>query len=226
MKRIKIFCEGVTDQVFIADCLEVFYNIQITRKVHSKDSNKWDISFGEHCQVIEIGGCGKLSDKLYQDMFRDNVDEGGKNVVIFDADFAPDAVGAKKGTGNNGFENAKKKLETLRKSGQFDFYLWPNNEIDGEVENLLRQLVPSNKEKILKCIEDHQKCLKLSEIENVNIVDLKAQVGYYLHSVSKDSLARNRNYKDADFWNLNENDCANLKKFKIFLDKFFVQVIL
>lgn len=224
MKRIKIYCEGVTDQVFIADCLDVFFNIKVKKVVHSKDKNKWDISFGENCQIIEVGGCNKLSDKYYQDLFKDNIEEGGINIVIFDADFGPDASGDKKNTGNKGIENAKKKLESLRKNGHFDFYLWPNNEIDGEVENLLRQLVPFDKEKILKCIESHQECLKLSEIENVNIADLKSQVGYYLHSISKDSKERNRDYKDPTFWNLNEQDSENLKRLKVFLEKYFKKI--
>lgn len=222
MKRLKIFCEGITDQVFIADCLEKFYNIKINKKVNSKDSNKWDISFGEHCEIVELGGCSKLSDKFYQDMFKDNSEEGGLNIIIFDADFSPEAEGEKRGTGNNGFENATKKLENFKKQFAFDFYLWPNNKIDGEVENLLRKLIPNSKEGVIKCIESHQNCLKQSQIENLKIADLKDQVGYYLHTVSKKSLPRFRDYKDNEFWDLSPAICDDLNTFKNFLDKYFV----
>lgn len=215
MKKYKIFCEGITDQVFIADCIAHFYKFNYVVKETKKD--KLNIIFSNGIEIIDVGGCNKLSDELYISLLEDNFENGGANIIIFDADHEL------AGNGNKGYNSCLQKLEDIRKvhSVQFSHYIWPNNRDDGMIENLLRQLIPSDKETIYNCIESHHSCLASLSIENIRIAELKEKVGYYLYTVKQDSRPGKRNYKDSAYWDLNYGSIPDLSSFKTFLDPFF-----
>ena len=163
MRNYKIFCEGITDQVFIADCLEAFYNFTSKReniKVVSSKHDNLKIKFTNDIEVIEVGGCDKLSNPIYSSMLEDNTANGGINIVIFDADYEA------KRNGNKGFDLCIQKLEDIKRKKEliFDYYLWPNHNNDGIIEELLRKLIPSNNESIYNCIESHHNCLASLQI--------------------------------------------------------------
>lgn len=82
-----IFCEGVTDQIFIADCIEKYFDIIFERKKNRKSDKKIDIGFENKIEIIEIGGCEKLSADIHVDRMKDNLSNEGANIVIFDADY-------------------------------------------------------------------------------------------------------------------------------------------
>lgn len=211
----KIFCEGITDQIFIADCITMFYKFTYVIEPKKKDNLK--ITFSNGIEIIDVGGCTKLSDKLYISELEDNYENGGANIVVFDADHKST------GYGNKGFDSCLQKLNDIKKTHevQFSHYIWPNNSEDGIIENLLRKLIPSEKETIYSCIESHHICLSSLSIENVRIAELKEKVGYYLYTVNQDSKPGKRNYKDSNYWNLNYETIPDLKLFKKFLDSFF-----
>lgn len=217
MKQVLIFCEGVTDQVFIADCLESVFTATTERNENKKNKKKLDITF-KHSnfkgKIIAVEGCSKLrqNEVLHAEMV-DNKETGGFNIVIFDADY----TGME--NGNKGIAACRQKLHSIMtsKNIEFDYYIWPNDERDGEIETLLRSLIPSNKEPIFKCIEDHQNCLRGLDITNLKYADLKTEIGFYLHTSNEASEARKRNYKNQDFWNLNYENNDDLKKFIVFL---------
>jgi hypothetical protein len=217
MKKVLIFCEGVTDQVFIADCLELFFNFSVFREQKVKKEKKLTVSFENNNfigKIIDIGGCDNLMKitQYHADM-QDNKEEGGENIVIFDADYTG------KDNGNRGINPCRQKLDNIKikKEVNFHYYIWPDNKSDGIIETLLRELVPQNKESIFGCIEQHQDCLKSLNIDNLKYADLKTIIGFYLHTSNQNSEGRKRNYKDSNFWNLNHNENKNLDKFVSFL---------
>jgi hypothetical protein len=220
MKNIKIFCEGVTDQIFISDCLELLYSIEMVRKPNKSDPNKLKITFGDSCEIIDVGGCSKLSDDLYVQVMLETNALDGINVVVFDADFPANAEGSKKETGNKGFNSCCQKLNDIKKkyNVEFEYLVWPNHSEDGEVEDLLKKLIPKGKEPILECINSHQECLKTLGIENLRLAELKDIIGFYLHTSYQESNVRKRNYKDSDFWNLDFEGIPDLNKIKLFFD--------
>ena len=217
MKQILIFCEGVTDQVFIADCLESVFKAVTERNENKKNKKKLEITF-KHSnfkgKIIAVEGCSKLRTNafLHAEM-QDNKEEGGVNIVIFDADYTG------KENGNKGVAACSQKLKSIirSKNVEFDYYIWPDNESDGEIETLLRTLIPSNKEPIFKCIEDHQACLKSLDIINLKYADLKTKIGFYLYVSNEASEARKRNYTNPNFWNLTDKNNVGLKKFISFM---------
>lgn len=222
MKQVLIFCEGVTDQVFIADCLESIFNITIIKEKNRLKNKKIDIKFNTpdfKGKIIDIGGCSKLrTNEVLHGRMQDNTEEGGHNIVIFDADYKG------KENGNKGITNCRKRLNSIKtsKNIEFDYYIWPNDENDGEIETLLKSLIPSNKKPIFKCIEDHQNCLENLGIDNLKHVDLKTEIGFYLHISNQPSEARKRDYKSKEFWNLDYENNDSLKKFIEFMQAILV----
>jgi len=212
---IKIFCEGITDQVFIADYIEHYYNVTFYREIKHNDKNKLDIYITDKIQIIEIGGCSKLNNDLYVSALIDNYEEGGRNIVIFDADYTG------KPNGNKGYKACNQKLKNIiqNKGVKFDYFIWPDNQNDGEVEHLLRTLIPNDKECIYECINSHQTCLNSLPFDNLKIAELKDKVSYYLHTCNLDSRPKKRDYKNVEYWTLDESKNNKLKLFKDFTDK-------
>ena len=167
MRRVLIFCEGVTDQIFITDCLELFYGIVCNRII--KKGKNVEVSFDKNSAIVDVGGCSKLSDPIFVSQMEDNSELGGVNIIVFDAD-VPGRMNANSGKiGNNGFSNCTNKLEALKanKKLSFHYYIWPNHREDGMIEDLLRKLIPQSKEPILNCIESHKNCLESLSMQNL-----------------------------------------------------------
>ncbi len=217
MKRILIFCEGITDQVFIADWLEKNFSFSTSRESRKDSKNKkLKITFGNDNfkgEIIDVGGCDRLRrNELFHTEMQDNTKEGGINIVVFDADYT------NQDNGNKGINACKQKLNSIKtdKKIDFNYYVWPDDKSDGEIETLLRKLVPQDKEVVFECIDKHQECLKATNIENLRVADLKTKIGYYLYTAKQQSEGRNRDYKNSDFWNM-DTENTFLKHFIDFL---------
>jgi hypothetical protein len=217
MNNLSIFCEGVTDQLFLADCLEFFYGFKFERNFDPKKIKIFNKS--RKIEIIDVGGCTKLSNDLYLNQLKDNIEYGIRNVVIFDADTTG------KTNGNKGFKACTQKLNNIKKNNgvDFEFFIWPNHKDDGIIENLLKNLIPANKMNVYNCIESHQICLSSLSDEKIRIADLKEKIGYYLFTCNSDSNVKKRNYKDTDFWNLDLTN-TELIKLKTFLDSFVSEI--
>ena len=137
MKRIIIFCEGITDQVFIADCLAKFYNITVTRPKNKSKVGSETWSFGNNdSKIISTDGCD---------------------------------------------------IEKLRAQ---------------------KPVMTTN----------------IQQYEGINLIvnSLKRALNTYTYSLNHAKNERERNYKDAEFWNLDTTQNSDLKKFKNFLDIYFL----
>lgn len=227
--KILIFCEGITDLLFIADCIELFYKINTTRPVKKGNETTVEISFDNgqrKGKIIGVGGCSKLRNQdMHTDQMKDNTELGGDNIVFFDADFPKEHDGSKENTGNHGKTACQQKLDAIKKDKEceFDYYIWPNNQDEvGEIENLLRKLVQY--EDVISCIENHQNCLKNTSIpKKIKIeTELKRIVELYLYTVKQNSKPSERTYQ-SEFWNLSTDTSGaeDLIKLKNFLDKYF-----
>jgi len=221
MNKIIIFCEGITDQIFIGHCLSEFWKLDLQKAFKNKKISS--VKLGSYCEIIEIGGCGELKNQIVLDRMRDNKEEGGINLVIFDADYSVDNEGEKKGTGNNGYVSACQKLSDIKRQHnvEFDYYLWHNNSSDGEVEDLLLQLIPVEKQCVMNCIADHHSCLVATNIPGIKHADIKTRLSYYLFTLNYNSDLSSRDYSLKELWNLDYGSCEDLAKFKNFLSPYF-----
>jgi hypothetical protein len=211
-----IFCEGKTDLYFLSDILESYFSF--TPKKDIKGERTEIIFYTEKIKIIEIGGFSKLNNEIYYALLQDNSTLKGKNFIFFDADCKTS------GNGNKGFINCVKKLVELRKrlNLEFEYYIWPNNEFDGDIEDLLIKLIPNDRQCIVDCIIKYHSCLKNTKIENIKYSNEQKDIlNYYLYTCNERSGIDDRDYKKNIIWNINYDEIEMLKKLKSFLDIHF-----
>lgn len=209
---LKIFCEGIGDQIFIADFIESQFQIQFDRVIDRK-TNSVSIK-NENIEIIPIDGCKQIKKIVIKQLFVNNSELGGKNILIFDADY----TGV---NGNNGFENCNIMIENLKEHQsnpiEFSHYLWPNNKDDGLFENLLDKIIPTDKYCVVGCLESNLSCLNLlKEQHSIKVPGIKEKINSYLHLFSQPTKLIERSYKN-DFWHLDTTICEELSFFKSFL---------
>lgn len=194
---IRIFVEG-RDSQFVDKYLS---------SLLGKNENTWEI--------IRAGGYTKLH--LLDQQFKENTERGGLNLIIFDAD-RPDNGG--------GYESRKlylqNKMQELSISAQL--FLFPNNQEDGDFEQLLEHIVNNEHSCLLRCFESYESCISRHKDENglpkYIIPNRKAKIYAYLESIkkSKKEAERFKNEKDfffdrTEYWNLESEYLLPLKEF-------------
>jgi hypothetical protein len=208
MKIIKIFCEGINDQLFVAACLETFYSEPLKKTSAKKD--KLDIK-SDTIEIIDIGGREHLNTDLYLNMMISNTKKDGINLVIFDAD--------EPCHGKGNIANTKKSLDDLQSKATFQYYILPNDLDNGTVENLLIQLIPKDKKGVFDCFDSYNNCIKKYGMTTDET--LKRALNSYAYNFNHAKKESERDYTDKKFWCLDYNIIPDLTKFKHFLDMFF-----
>lgn len=167
-------------------------------------------------QVIITGTGGFTNLKNYVNELQRNTDNGGINLVIFDADF-PET--------NGGFATRRDELLKLKADHEveFELFLFPNNQEDGTFEHLLEQLVTVQHQGILECFERFSQCIKGRNNPNYLSPDQKAKIYTYV-STQKMTQEQEREFKkgnwyfeNPDLWNF---DAEALNPLKAFLKAF------
>lgn len=135
--------------------------------------------------------------------------EGGKVVIIFDAD----------SLGNNGgYETRKKEIEEVlgENNAQAELFLFPNNEEDGDFETLLEHLILKEKHtQMLDCYADYETCLGNDYVHP----NLKGKIFTYISAMKMSSSKRRKlgngewMFDNAEYWSLESDYLKPLKAF-------------
>ena len=135
--------------------------------------------------------------------------EGGKVVIIFDAD----------SLGNNGgYETRKKDIEEAlgENNAQAELFLFPNNEEDGDFETLLEHLIQKEKHaQMLDCYADYETCLGNDYVHP----NLKGKNFTYISAMRMSSSKRRKlgngewMFDNAEYWSLESDYLKPLKEF-------------
>lgn len=201
-KRFRILVEGDADKKFLSD----YYHHLFQERVPQYSINHTGDLKGD-----KTGGYKKLSDEINIREMRINTDQGGVNLVIFDAD--------------KDIETRRKELETIREQYhvEFELFLLPNNQDNGELEDLLENIINPNNRPIMDCWEDYEKELVQLDIPDRTPPPLttpakKTKIYGYLEALlsrsQKDLIKEvNRNYENTLHWNLDAEYLEPLKEF-------------
>jgi len=93
--------------------------------------------------VIGTNGWTNIPNIEYE--FKENMDNGFANLVIFDADEEKNG---------GGFAIRQAEIQALKSDSiDFDLFLWPNNQTDGDFELLLSKIVNPEHQCLLDCYE-------------------------------------------------------------------------
>ena len=213
MAKVTIFVEGISDKIFIRAFVSHHYNIDLIVEDKQKAPLIGDI--------ISLGGKSKLEDA--QVILEMKKQIGYTNLLILDAD-NPEK--------NAGFEKVKSEITNIIEQKNLaidDFFLFPNHQDDGDLEDLLIQTVNPKNQVIFDCWKAYESCLQDIKIEGrtetLTTPIKKAQIEAYLSALLNNSNKQqkkakviNRDYQNKDHWNL---DTEALNPLKQFFDKYF-----
>ena len=202
MRRFRIFVEGDADKKFLSD-----YYQHIFQKKAPMNSI---IHTGELEE--KTGGYKKLTNEVNIREMRINSDQGGVNLVIFDAD--------------QNLEAKRRELLSYKEDYglEFELFLFPNNQDPGELEDLLENIINPNNHSIFECWEHYEQELVTLNIPGRTPPPLttpakKTKIYGYLEALlfknQKEQIKeKKRDYEIALHWNL---DAEYLEPLKVFL---------
>ena len=207
MKKFLIIVEGDADKKFIKD-----YCHHLFQTVPPKDSI---IHTGDLINCI-TGGYKGLAKEINLQQMRMNSDQGGVNLVIFDAD--------------DDYEARWKELSSIKERDgvEFELFLFPDNRDAGALEDMLENIINTRNRPILDCWENYEKELVQLQIEGRTPPPLttpakKTKIYGYLEALLGESKnekkkikEKERDYENTLHWDLN---AEYLERLKVFLTK-------
>lgn len=203
----KIFVEGNTDQACIEKILKLKYDISFpVNGIALKDG------------IISCDGWTNIGNQpSLLDKFR--IENGGKNLVIFDAD---------RNNNEGGFQKRLAQLHGIANviGVCFDIYLFPNNEEDGVLEDFYCSCFKDEMKFFENCWQGMLNCFEASRGQDLilkyphingkvfSYVDLfeKYKTGNYKNTKGK------RSYFDDGLWNFDFDTNNNLKSLISFIE--------
>ena len=156
---------------------------------------------GVDFEVIGIGGKDTLA--VTKLPFEENTLAGGTNILLFDADTAENLGGY-----------AVRSEELLREKDElgldFELFLWPNNQDDGDFESLLMQMVNPIHQCLLDCFNGFEMCIRGNDPEEklYKTPERKSAIYTYINSFIKTQSEEKKMkagywfFNDSRFWNL------------------------
>ena len=194
--RFLIVVEGIADETFIHQYLQHLFGQKVPDNF-----------------ILRTNGKDSLKSSVAINRMRSMTDQGGINLVIFDAD--------------DDFESRRASiLEWKELNGlEFELFLLPNNQDKGELEDLLENIINPNNRPILDCWENYEKELTTLEIPGRTPPPLttpakKTKIYGYLEALlgsseseKKKIKEREREYDNALHWNLDADYLSPLKDF-------------
>ncbi len=162
-------------------------------------------------QIECVGGKDNLS-KVTQQLKSNSLD-GGKNLILFDADFP---------SNNGGFSNRFQDISRqLQQYGIIsDIFLFPNNKDDGDFETLLEKIIPRKKcnDDFLDCYTQYENCLKT---KGFHIPPRKGKLYAYIEtmfsihnlSLRKGISSGQWHFEKIEYWDMQSNELSPLKDF-------------
>ena len=194
--RFLIVVEGIADETFIRQYLYHLFGQKVPENF-----------------ILRTEGKDNLKSSVAINRMRSMTDQGGINLVIFDAD---DDCEARRAS----------ILEWKEQNGlEFELFLLPNNQDKGELEDLLENIINPNNRPILDCWEKYEKELVTIHIEGRTPPPLttpakKTKIYGYLEALlgtsendKKKIKEREREYHNSLHWNLNAEYLLPLKEF-------------
>lgn len=165
-------------------------------------------NWGNYFEIETTNGKDNIAN--FAPSIRANSLEGGKNILLFDADFVENA---------GGFMSRKQELEKKKSELdlEFDFFLFPTNKDDGDVETIFENIALKDKYAIFfDCFHDYETCLgKAYEHPN-----RKGKIFAYISSIMTQSASKRAKlgqgewqFDNVEYWNLDADYLTPLRQF-------------
>jgi len=200
-QEVLLFVEGVADKKFLHDYLR-----------HLIPDFK--VSDG---MIVDSGGWTSIDSQKHKgesirNQMNINTANGGLNLVIFDAD--------------KNYSDRMTVIQTWKSTYnlEFELFLLPNNNDSGDLETLLELIINKTNQPIFNCWADYEHCLAQRASKSIGkpltLPAKKSKIYGYLEALmgetkneKKQIKERERNYLNAEHWNLNATALLPLKNF-------------
>ena len=196
----KIFVEGPADKRFIEQLIE----------------HIWSVNVNDDC-VISAGGYTNLmsedKETVYVNLMKRTSDDGGVNLVVFDAD---NDCGARR----------QELIDLKERNGvDFELFLLPDNIGGGALEDLLERIINPENQAVMDCWSGYEESLRGVDLpwRNGNPLTIpakKTKIYAYLEvllgaskSEKKKIKEPNRIYTDRHHWDLDAAALSGLVEF-------------
>lgn len=201
MSKLDIWVEGVADQKFLADVLEVWFGYSLDKKFEFRDNSGAVIIRVKKGNGISSFNSADGWDGL-RPFFEGNDQIGTKNLIIVDAD--------------EDFEMRKNEVKQIITGVNFDsdkdLFLWPDHHPHtekGDLENLLEQIINPEHLSIFECWDTYENCLRSHPEKNYTTPARKTKIYAYLEALLGETQSekekikeRERDYTNITHWNL------------------------
>lgn len=213
MKKFLILTEGKADVVFLRDFIKHLLNskkIQVEKIKREQKRIDYHIKLNDLSILIYESGGYKVLKKLKKTIESKMID-GYKIIVIQDADNPSKEDGGIENR-TNYFNRMKKELNI-----DFEFFLFPNNKDDGDLEVLLKKIV--NKEKYnntLECYKEWSDCLSVfAEREHCEelLQDKNLIYNYFRTYFGMDNAKEENRVFVSEYWDFESEELEHLRVF-------------
>lgn len=188
--NVLIFVEGKEDKFFVDSYIH--YLAPNRQKPEVQCSGGW----------TKIKSRGAICKKIEEEL-----DEGARVLIIFDAD--------------EDYEERKLEIEealqthTSRgitsQNSDLDIFLFPNNQLPGEIEHLLEKIALPEHKKIFDCFDGYKACLEGKD-ESYQLPDMKVKIYCYKKALGIMKEEKENPFKP-EYWDF-QNPCLDpLKNF-------------
>jgi len=198
MTKYIVFVEGKADAAFLRDCLLYLFENKSIRV--EKDESKDKILLTENTE-IKINVVEGFAAQNLKTRIETASKKGIKTMVVLDAD------SQKKDHKFGGYERRINYLNHFKKENniEFDVFLFPNNQEDGDLETLLLQIAHPEKYKpYFDCYEKYIHCLQTIADEQFSneLFEDKNKIYSYMRAYYGMQNAKEENRKyTPEFWN-------------------------
>lgn len=206
----KIFVEGKTDQAFIQFVLEKHFEIILSE-------------YQVNNAIIDCKGWANIGNQKGVLLDKIRTENGGKNIVIFDAD----------GKSNEGgFEKRKKELEKIASNLdiKFDIFLFPDNKSDGDLELFYSSCFKEDKaffkecwNGMYGCLNNNKKELNLKFPKSAEMVFSYVDLFQEYKSEEYKNTKSKRSYFDENLWEFDFEQNEYLKKLISFIKEHLIE---
>ena len=206
---IRIFCEGISDQLFFRYFLKIHYGVAISDK-----------ELNDNKLIQNLDSWNKL--KVQKPQITESFSEY-TSLIFLDADDEK----VKEKPGFKATIDFVTELMTAWNWTKYDIFVLPNHQDKGTVEDLLENVINKKHSQIFECWSEFENCL--SKDKSLTIPAKKSKIYCYLeclHGVTnkekdkcKDSL---RDFQDENLWDIKNIENPYILKLKTFLDKHLI----
>jgi hypothetical protein len=209
---IQIFVEGDGDVKFISDYIS---HIIPDVSVDIKKKKVANISIGGATKITVHGLEGWQDIQNVKPDIQKNSENGGVNLIIFDADTDQN---------EGGFAIRNQEIKDKISGLDYKVFLFPNNQDDGALEDLLENIINKDNASIFECWDKFEICLKdragQKTGKDLTLPAKKSKIYVFLEALLGNSNEDKkkikdpfRNFNDTDHWDLDNEYLNPLKDF-------------